>query len=214
MPQLILFNKPYGVLSQFSDGAGRKTLKDFIPLGNIYPAGRLDRDSEGLLLLTDSGPLQHQISDPKYKLTKTYWAQVESIPSEQALAQLCQGIKLKDGMTTPAEAQLIPPPSLWERTPPIRERKAIPTQWLELKITEGKNRQVRRMTSAVGHPTLRLIRAAIGEWTLADLTPGKWRAITHPSVVKSSHDLDTQNNRRRSNRERTSLSIRRRTHKR
>lgn len=210
MPQLILFNKPYNVLSQFTDRADRQTLKDFIPLNDIYPAGRLDRDSEGLLLLTDSGSLQHQISDPEYKLTKTYWVQVEHIPDEQALIQLRQGVQLKDGLTQPAQAELLSPPLLWDRTPPIRHRETIPTQWLELKITEGKNRQIRRMTAAVGHPTLRLIRTSIGNWTLAGLSPGKWRALTVSSVLKSSHDLDTQNHRRRRNRTKSTFSIRRR----
>ena len=202
MTELILFNKPFGVLSQFSDNDHRQTLKDFISRPNVYPAGRLDRDSEGLLLLTDSGSLQHQISEPKYKLEKTYWVQVDGIPDAQAIDQLISGITLKDGLTLPAKAVLIPPPIIWPRIPPIRERKSIPTQWLELKIVEGKNRQVRRMTAAIGHPTLRLIRYAIGDWTLEDILPGKWQTITVPSVVKSVDDLDSQNHRRRRNRTR------------
>ena len=202
MTELILFNKPFDVLSQFSDNDQRQTLKDFISIPNVYPAGRLDRDSEGLILLTDSGSLQHQISEPKYKLEKTYWVQVERIPNAQAVAKLISGVTLKDGLTRPAKAKLICPPTIWPRTPPIRERKSIPTQWLELKIVEGKNRQVRRMTAAIGHPTLRLIRYAIGDWTLDDIPPGKWQTITVPSVVKSADDLDSQNHRRRRNRKR------------
>ena len=165
------------MLSQFTDeGSGKRTLKDFVPVPNVYPAGRLDYDSEGLVVLTDSGPLQARISDPKHSLAKTYWAQVEGIPDEAALNALATGVELKDGMTRPAKVRaLLAPESLWPRDPPIRFRKSVPDSWVELQITEGRNRQVRRMTAAVGHPTLRLIRVQIGEWTLDGLAPGEIR---------------------------------------
>lgn len=176
MSHILLFNKPYGVICQFSRDGLHPTLADYIALPGFYPAGRLDTDSEGLLLLTDDGALQHRITDPRHKLPKTYWVQVEGVPDAAALAQLRRGVRLPDFTTRPAQVRLMDePPGLWPRTPPIRERKNIPVSWLELIIREGKNRQVRRMTAAVGHPTLRLIRHAIGEWTLNGLQPGQWR---------------------------------------
>ena len=178
MSRIILFNKPYGVITQFSSDGKHATLKDFIPLPGVYPAGRLDTDSEGLLILTDDGPLQHQISHPRHKLSKTYWAQVEGIPDDAALEQLRHGVDLGDFITRPAQARIIEePPGLWPRTPPIRFRKNIPTSWIELVIQEGKNRQVRRMTAKIGFPTLRLIRWRIGDWALDGLAPGEWREI-------------------------------------
>jgi 23S rRNA pseudouridine2457 synthase len=175
-PRLICFNKPYGVLSQFTPEGRWRGLKEFIAVPEVYVAGRLDADSEGLLLLTSDGALQARISDPRFKMEKIYWVQVEGVPDEAALAALRQGVQLNDGMTRPANARLIDtPPGLWEREPPVRVRKAIPTAWLELGIREGRNRQVRRMTAAVGFPTLRLVRAAIGPYTLDGLEPGQWR---------------------------------------
>ena len=184
MPRLILYNKPFNVLSQFTDRsapetetAGRQTLSAFVNVPGVYPAGRLDRDSEGLLLLTDDGRLQARIADPRFKLAKTYLVQVEGAPNEAALATLRKGVLLKDGMTRPAEAELIEPPQLWPRDPPVRFRKTVPDHWLRLTIHEGRNRQVRRMTAAVGLPTLRLVRWSVGDWTVAGLAPGEWRAV-------------------------------------
>jgi 23S rRNA pseudouridine2457 synthase len=176
MSKIVLFNKPYGVLCQFSPAPPRPTPKDFIPIAGVYAAGRLDADSEGLVMLTDDGALQHRISDPRHKLAKTYWVQVEGIPTGAALEQLEQGIDLGDFLTQPATVELTAEPSwLWPRDPPIRKRAQIPTSWLRLTLREGKNRQVRRMTAATGYPTLRLIRYRIGAWDIAGLAPGKFR---------------------------------------
>lgn len=179
MSKIILFNKPFNVLSQFTDagteGSTRKTLSEFIDVPGVYAAGRLDKDSEGLLVLTDSGRLQHRISDPVHKTSKTYWIQVEGEPTEEAIKALREGVQLKDGMTAPAEVnQIDEPADLWPRDPPVRFRKTVADSWLEITITEGRNRQVRRMTAAVGHPTLRLIRYRIGAWTIDGIANGAW----------------------------------------
>jgi len=181
MASVILLNKPYGVLCQFTSDAGRPCLKDYVPVRGVYPAGRLDTDSEGLLVLTGDGALQARIAEPRHKLAKTYWAQVEGLPSPEALQALCAGLDLGDFITRPCVARSIAQPQgLWPRDPPIRRRLHIPTAWLELKLEEGKNRQVRRMTAKIGHPTLRLIRRAVGPWTLEGLAPGQWREAAAP----------------------------------
>ncbi|AUR35855.1 ribosomal large subunit pseudouridine synthase E [Phaeobacter piscinae] len=187
MTRLIRFNKPYDVLPQFTDrgseSSPRATLSDWIDLPGVYPAGRLDRDSEGLMLLTDHGRLQAWISDPQHKMPKTYWVQVEGTPDAAAIQALADGVELKDGLTRPAKAAVMEEPDgIWARNPPIRVRKSVPDCWIALTIREGRNRQVRRMTAAVGHPTLRLIRAAIGIWTLDGLSPGSWEDLEVPSI--------------------------------
>ncbi|ASJ92262.1 pseudouridine synthase [Porphyrobacter sp. CACIAM 03H1] len=181
MARLLLFNKPFGVLSQFTDRGSpteRATLSDFIAAKSVYPAGRLDRDSEGLLLLTDDGRLQARIAEPRFKLPKTYLVQVEGDPQDGDLEPLRKGVRLKDGLTLPAEALRIDPPDLWPRDPPIRVRKSVPDSWLRITIREGRNRQVRRMTAAVGLPTLRLVRWSIGDWTVAGIAPGAFVEIS------------------------------------
>jgi 23S rRNA pseudouridine2457 synthase len=181
MARLILFNKPFGVLPQFTDrgtkGSPRPTLSDYIDVPGVYPAGRLDMDSEGLMLLTDDGRLQARISDPKYKMAKTYLVQIEGEVTDESLVALRGGVRLKDGMTLPAEAERIDAPELWLRDPPIRVRLSVPDSWLKLTIREGRNRQVRRMTAAVGFPTLRLVRCSVGDWTVEGLEQGEWRQV-------------------------------------
>jgi len=193
MSRLILFNKPYDVLSQFTDkgstGSPRATLSDFIDLAGVYPAGRLDRDSEGLMILTDDGRLQARITNPRAKMPKTYLVQVEGTPDADQMAALANGVTLKDGPTRPAKARRIAAPDLWPRIPPVRFRKTVPDAWIELTITEGRNRQVRRMTAAVGLPTLRLVRWRIGPWRLEGLAPGQWiPAPAHPGQPRADRN--------------------------
>jgi len=177
MSKLVIFNKPFQVLCQFTDDGDRKTLSDYINVKDVYPAGRLDYDSEGLMILTDDGKLQAKISDPRYKLPKTYWAQVEGIATQKDCDTLMKGVKLKDGPARAVSCKLIPEPGIWERIPPIRVRKSIPDSWIELVIDEGRNRQVRRMTAAIKLPTLRLVRAAIGEWSVENLKAGQFKLL-------------------------------------
>lgn len=199
MSRVILFNKPYGVLTQFTNADGRPTLADYIPFPGVYAAGRLDADSEGLVVLTDDGALQARISDPRHKLAKRYLTQVEGLVTDAALRQLAAGVTLRDFRTQPCQARRIAdPPVLWERNPPIRYRQSVPTSWLELILKEGKNRQVRRMTAHVGFPTLRLIRWAVGEWTIDQILPGQWRELDisgQPERKSRVNDPDARRNR-------------------
>ena len=189
----ILLNKPYEVLTQFTDETGRQTLKDFVDVPNIYPVGRLDYDSEGLVLLTDDKQLQHRLSEPRFKVPKTYWVQVEGVPTEEALENLRRGVDLKTGFTSPAEVALLPEaPELWERSKPVRFRAAIPTSWVQIRISQGMNRQVRKMTAAVGFPTLRLVRASSPIMDVADLQPGQWRELTEAEVPRLTEDMAAQ----------------------
>lgn len=193
MARLLLLNKPYGVLCQFTDEGGRATLKDHVPVPGVYAAGRLDTDSEGLLLLTDDGGLQHRIADPRHKLPKTYLVQVEGVPDEAALSRLRAGVDLGDFVSLPCGARVVPEPDwLWPRDPPVRFRKTVPTAWLEIVLREGKNRQVRRMTARVGLPTLRLLRVAIGDWTVGGLLPGQWREVPVPAATTAAPPVEAR----------------------
>ncbi len=200
MAELFLFNKPYGVLSQFTDHDGHSGLKHYLDQPGIYPMGRLDRDSEGLLLLSNDGKLQARIADPKFKMSKTYLVQIEGEITIEALNRLSQGVQLNDGLTRPAKVRKISAPSLWPRKPPVRQRQQQPTSWIELNITEGRNRQVRRMTAAVGFPTLRLVRSAIGPWQIAELKPGEYRQeqVNLPSSQQNSSNRTRKNTGRNS----------------
>ena len=185
MGRVLLLNKPFGVLCQFTPEAGRRSLKDFVPVPGVYPAGRLDADSEGLVVLTDDGRLQAAIADPRHKLEKEYWVQVEGMPGEEALQRLERGVTLRDGLALPARARVMPEPPLWPRDPPIRYRAAIPTAWISLAIREGRNRQVRRMVAAVGLPCLRLVRWRVGPWTVDGLAPGEWRELDRETAARA-----------------------------
>lgn len=191
MPRLILLNKPYGVLCQFTPEAGHRSLKEFVDVPHVYPAGRLDTDSEGLVVLTDDGGVQSAITEPRYKLDKEYWVQVEGQPDQDSLRALQRGVTLRDGPTLPAEAERMAEPQLWLRDPPIRHRAAIPTAWLRITLREGRNRQVRRMTAAVGLPCLRLVRWRVGTWTLEALPPGKWREDSVPANLRAKGRADS-----------------------
>ena len=191
MSEIILFNKPFGVLTQFVDAVGRPTLADYISVPEVYAAGRLDTDSEGLVVLTGDGRLQARIADPRHKLPKIYWVQVEGAPTAAALQQLASGVELREFRTQPCQVRMMEPPEdLWPRHPPIRYRASIPTSWLEIVLKEGKNRQVRRMTASVGFPTLRLVRWAVGDWTLAGLAPGQWKKVSVPRQLCSGQGVN------------------------
>jgi 23S rRNA pseudouridine2457 synthase len=193
MPRILLLNKPHGVICQFTPEAGHRTLKELVPVPRVYPAGRLDTDSEGLVVLTDDGALQAAIADPRHKLAKEYWVQVEGVPGEEALQALARGVELRDGVTRPAVAELMRgEPALWPRDPPIRHRAAIPVAWLRLVLREGRNRQVRRMTAAVGHPTLRLVRWRVGPWSLDGIASGEWRETRAMDANELRHIARTQ----------------------